>query len=102
MSASDHLSKQFNKKWPIQVSVPTKFLKDHLSRCDDCGNDPIKVIKPGAKLTKVELHERHHKDLMSDANYYDDDFDKEDESSAYALAPSARATKARLAKALEE
>ena len=104
MAASDNLaSKQFKSKWPIHVSVPTKFFKDHVSRCDAkdaCGGNPIKVVKPGAKLTTVELHESQHKDLLSDADYYDyDKWSKQDEPEAHGLAPSARATKSALLKA---
>jgi hypothetical protein len=93
MAASDHLGRQ----WPIQVSVPSKFLNDHLNRCDDCAKDPIKVIKRGKTLSTVELHQSHYNDLLSDADYYhSNEWDKESEPEMVNLSKSAGATKKRL------
>jgi hypothetical protein len=95
MSAQDNLGKQFN--WPMTVSVPTKFLNDHLNRCDDCAKDPIKVIKKGKSLSTVELQPHHYNDLLSDADYYhSSEWDKDNEPEMVNLSKSAGSTKKRL------
>lgn len=94
------LGRQFN--WPIQVSVPSKFLNDHLNRCDDCAKDPIKVLKKGKSMSTVELHKKHYDDLLSDADYYhSDDWDKTHEPEMVHLSKSAGTTKQKLKDALK-
>ena len=93
MSASDHLGRQ----WPIKVSVPSKFLNDHLNRCDSCAKDPIKVVKKGKSLSTVELQQHHYEDLLSDADYYhSSEWDRDAEPEMANLSKSAGATKKRL------
>ena len=93
-----NLGRQFT--WPITVSVPTKFLQDHLNRCDDCVDNPIKVTKSGKTMSTVELHQRHYDDLMSDADYYhSSEHDKHYEADMVNLSKSAGATKKRLLEA---
>ena len=95
-----NLGKQL--QWPIRLSVPSKFLNDHLNRCDNCAQDPIKVIKKGKSMSTVELHQHHYEDLLSDADYYHDSkWDRDSEPEMYNLSPSAGATKRRLLKAKE-
>ena len=55
-----------------RYKVPTLFLKDHLNRCDDCYENPIKVISQGKLLSEIELDEITYKDLLSDADVYAD------------------------------
>lgn len=52
--------------------VPTLFLNDHLNRCDDCYENPIKIIAKGKLLSEVLLDANTYQDLFSDAEVYAD------------------------------
>jgi hypothetical protein len=78
--------------------VPTLFLNDHLNRCDDCYENPIKVISKGKLLSDVELNEHTYQDLKSDAEVYADMFRSEDYEENKSIVNSAISTLKRLTK----
>ena len=49
-----------------QITIPTKFYDDHVSR----GLGGGIVIKSGVKLSTVEINYADLCDLLGDANYY--------------------------------
>jgi hypothetical protein len=76
--------------------VPTLFLNDHLNRCDDCYENPIKVIAKGKLLSDVELDENTYQDLKSDADFYADMFGSDDYEENKSIVNSAINTLKRL------
>jgi hypothetical protein len=78
--------------------VPTLFLNDHLNRCDDCYENPIKIITKGKLLSEVLLDASTYQDLLSDAEVYADMFRSEDYEENKSIVNSAINTLKRLAK----
>ena len=78
--------------------VPTLFLHDHLNRCSDCEENPIKVISMGALLSTVSLTDSMYSDLYSDADYYADMFGSADYEQNKSIVNSAINTLKRLEK----
>lgn len=78
--------------------VPTMFLNDHLNRCDECYENPIKVIAKGKLLSDVELDETTYQDLKSDAEVYAELRHNEEYAEMPGLINSAINTLKRLAK----
>ena len=76
--------------------VPTLFLKDHLNRCDDCYEKPIKVIAKGKLLSDIELDADTYLDLKSDAEVYANMFGSEDYEENKSIVNSAINTLKRL------
>lgn len=76
--------------------VPSMFLNDHLNRCDDCYDYPIKVISKGKLLSSVQLDEKTYQDLLSDAQVYAELRHNEEYSEMPSLINSAIATLKRL------
>lgn len=76
--------------WPITVSVPSKFLNDHIGRSDHNNQEHWEGRLPitwGNKMSKVTLHRSHFEDLATDADYYanpegEDDYFKQWSGSA--------------------
>lgn len=79
--------------------VPTMFVLDHLNRCDDCYENPIKVVKQGKLLSTVELDETTYQDLKSDAEVYAELRNNAEYQEMPGLINSAISTLKRLAKA---
>lgn len=79
--------------FPITVTVPRMFYKDHLNR--DCGQTG-KVIKETKTTMTVSLDEEAWIDLYGDADYYISFIRSEDYSSNAAIVESAVRTMARL------
>lgn len=76
--------------------VPTLFLNDHLNRCDDCHENPIKVIAKGKLLSEVSLDVATRQDLFSDADYYASLFGTPDYAENKSIVDSAISTIKRL------
>ena len=76
--------------------VPTLFLNDHLNRCDDCYENPIKVVAKGKLLSEVSLDESTYKDLFGDADYYADMFNSVNYADNKSIVDSAISTLKRL------
>lgn len=76
--------------------VPTLFLNDHLNRCDDCYENPVKIIAKGKLLSEVELDANTYQDLKSDAEVYADMYGSEDYEENKSIVNSAINTLKRL------
>lgn len=77
-------------KWPITVSVPSKFLSNHVGRSDFNNTEHEEGRLPitwGKTMSKVTLHRSHFEDLATDADYHanpnsDDAYFKKHQGSA--------------------
>jgi hypothetical protein len=78
--------------------VPTLFLNDHINRCDDCYENPIKIITKGKLLSEVLLDANTYQDLLSDAEVYADMIRSEDYEENKSIVNSAINTLKRLVK----
>ena len=83
--------------FPVTVTVPLTFFKDHLNR--GCG-ETDKVIRETKTTFVVELDQEAWTDLYSDAEVYESFIDTEDYTENKSIVDSAVRTLARLKAAM--